>query len=257
MIDFRGTQDQSMTNLRTIQRVSLIAIFASLSVSAQVSTSTVNISITPNDTLTNIYFLYAQGDVSNFSALYGTAPANVTTQFTVNMDVGLPIPGVPYFSVIGVYTPDTGPSGIYVATDDPDAANLRAIGESFDTAFPSFVSGAIPENESTLIASMENPNSPAPAPGGGFALFGYEVISSFADTPEQQAPALFSPLNLTGITNADLVKFSDARIGGAVQVSVQGTGQAAVPEPRGVWLFGAAVLAVWAGRGIRNNRLRT
>jgi hypothetical protein len=153
-----------MPNWRAIQGISCLALSGPI-LRAQVSTDTVTVSITPDDTLTNLYFLYAQGDVSRFSSLAGSAPAGTTTQFMVNTDDGLPIPGVPYFSVIGVYTPASGPSGIYVATDAPDAANLRAIGSSFATAFPSFVSAAIPENESTLIASMEDPNDPAPAPG--------------------------------------------------------------------------------------------
>jgi hypothetical protein len=243
-----------MAPWQAILRISLMALLSALLSSAQVSTNTLTVSITPNDTLTDLYFLYAQGDVSNFSALAGTAAADVTTQFTVNMDVGLPIAGVPYFSVIGVYTPAVGPSGAYVATDAPDAADLRAMGASFATAFPSFVLATIPENESTLIASMEDPNSPAPAPGGGFALFGYDVVSIFADTPEQQTPGLFAPLNLSGITDADLVKFSNATNGGTVEVSDQGAGHATVPEPVSGWPLGAAVFAAAAQRRIRRGR---
>ena len=57
--------------------------------------------------------------------------------FTVNMDVGLPIAGVPYFSVIGVYTTSTGAVGMDVALDATDAANLIADATPFDNAFPS------------------------------------------------------------------------------------------------------------------------
>ena len=44
------------------------------------------------------------------------------------------------------------------------------------------------------------------------------------------------------------MKFSDARNGGTVEVSVQGPGQEAVPEPVSSWLLGAAVLAFGAAR---------
>ena len=102
----------------------------------------------------------------------------------------------------------------------------------------------MPEDESTLIASMENPNSPAPAPGGGFAFLGFDVIDIFADTPEQQTPTLFPGLNLTGTTDADLVTFSNAASGGSLEVSIQPAGQAEVPEPVSSWLLGVAVFAV-------------
>jgi len=230
--------------------------FFSLILSAQVSTDTVTVSITPTDTLTDLYFLYAQGDVSRYAPINGNAPAGVMTQFAVNTDVGLPIPGAPFFSVIGVYTTSSGAVGVDVAVDATDAANLIAAGTSFDNAFPNFSGGAVPEDESTLIASMEDPNDPAPAPGGGFAFFGYQVIDIFADTPEQQTPALFPVLNLTGITDASLVGFSDASAGGSLEVSVQPAGQQAVPEPTTCWLLGAVVLAARVGRTIGNNRLR-
>jgi hypothetical protein len=240
--------DQMTTNLQAIRRMSLIVLFSSLILSAQVSTDTVTVSITPTDTLTDLYFLYAQGDVSRYSPLNGSAPAGVTTQFAVNTDVGLPIPGAPFFSVIGVYTTSGGTVGLDVALDATDAANLISAGTSFDNAFPSFSGGAVPEDESTLIASMEDPNDPAPAPGGGFAFFGYQVVDIFADTPEQQTPALFPGLNLTGITDADLVTFSNAASGGSVELSIQPAGQETVPEPVTTWLLGAAVLAMSARR---------
>jgi len=237
-----------VTTWRAIRRISWIPLFSALVLSAQVSTDTVTVSITPTDTLSDMYFLYAQGDVSKFSPLAGTAQAGVTTQFTVNTDVGLPIAGAPFFSVIGVYTTSTGAVGMDVALDATDAANLIADATSFDNAFPSFSGAAVPEDESTLIASMENPNSPAPAPGGGFAFLGFDVIDIFADTPEQQTPALFPGLNLTGTTDAELVTFSNAAPGGSLEVSIKPAGQAAVPEPVSSWLFGVAVLAVGAAR---------
>lgn len=245
-----------MANWRAIQRVCLAALFSSLIVSAQVSTDTVTVSITPTDTLTDLYFLYAQGDVSRYSPLNGSAPAGVTTQFTVNTDVGLPIPGAPFFSVIGVYTTSGGMVGVDVALDATDAASLITAGASFDNAFPSFSGAAVPEDESTLIASMQDPNDPAPAPGGGFAFFGYQVIDIFADTPEQQTPQLFPGLNLTGSSDADLVTFSNAASGGSLEVSVQPAGQETVPEPATSWLLGAVVLAAKVWRSIGNNRLR-
>ncbi len=237
-----------MAPWQAILRISLMALLSALLSSAQVSTNTLTVSITPNDTLTDLYFLYAQGDVSKFAPLAGTAPAGVTIQFTVNTDVGLPIAGAPFFSVIGVYTTSSGAIGMDVALDATDAANLIAEATSFDNAFPSFSGAVVPEDESTLIASMENPNSPAPAPGGGFAFLGFDVIDAFADTPQQQTPALFSGLNLTGTTDADLVTFSNAASGGSLEVSNQPAGQAAVPEPVSSWLLGVTVFAVGAGR---------
>jgi hypothetical protein len=144
--------------------------------------------------------------------------------------------------------PSTGAVGMDVALDATDAANLIADATSFDNAFPNFSGAAVPEDESTLIASMENPNSPAPAPGGGFAFLGFDVIDIFADTPEQQTPTLFPGLNLTGTTDADLVTFSNAASGGSLEVSIQPAGQAEVPEPVSSWLLGVAVFAVGAGR---------
>jgi hypothetical protein len=131
------------------------------------------------------------------------------------------------------------------------ATNLIADATSFDNAFPSFSGAVVPEDESTLIASMENPNSPAPAPGGGFAFLGFDVIDIFAATPEQQTPALFPGLNLTGTTDAGLVTFSNAASGGSLEVSIQPGGQAAVPEPVSACLLGVVVFAV----GIRRTRL--
>jgi len=228
-----------MTYWRAIREISLIALFSSVISSAQV-TNTVTISIDPTATLNDLYFLYAQGDVSRAFALAGTAPAGVTTTITFDADIPFPIPGVPYFSVIGVYGQPTGPAGIIVGLDPTDAQNLIANGTSFTDAFSSWTPFF---SESDLVSGMENPNSSG---ADGFA--GSEIVANFADIPEQQDPALFPLLNLTGSTASTLVAFSNAAAGGSLDVSVQPVGQQSVPEPVTSWLLGAGVFALGAAR---------
>jgi hypothetical protein len=228
-----------MTSLRMLQHLTTLLLLSALALRGDATTDTVTVSITPNDTLSDLYFLYAQGDVSRFGPLTGTAPAGVTSTFPVTTEIGLPIPGAPFFSVIGVYTAAAGPMGVYVALDATDASSLVAAGTSFDNAFTSFSGFFSPGAESTLIAAMQDPDGIV---ADGFT--GADIIDSFADIPEQQTPQLFTPLNLTGTTDANFVKFSDATPGGSVEVSLQPV--AAVPEPASGWMLGVPVLA-WAG----------
>jgi hypothetical protein len=218
-----------------------VALFSTAALNADVVTDTIDVSVTPVDTLTNLFFLYAQGDVSRGFELIGSAPANVTTTFSVPVNsLPLPIPGTPYFSLIGVYTPASGPSGVYVALDPTDASTLISNNTNLDTAFSSFSPFL---SESDLVAAMENPDGIV---ADGFT--GGDIISIFADTPEQQDPALFAPINFSGITDASLVKFSDATAGGSVEVSIP---SAVTPEPAVGWMLAAAVLVLAGARTLR------
>jgi hypothetical protein len=228
-----------MTKLKMLVCAASIALLSAVVLSADV-TDTIDIAVTPNDTLTNLFLLYSQGDVSRGFEISGSAPANVTTTFTVPVDtIPLPIPGSPFFSVIGVYTPASGPSGVYVALDPTDAFTLISSGTSFDNAFSSFSPFL---SEADLIAAMQNPDGIA---ADGFT--GGDIVSIFADTPQQQSPPLFAALNLSGSSDATLVKFSDATSGGSVEASIPST---AVPEPATGWMLGAVVLAL-AGAAAR------
>jgi hypothetical protein len=232
--------------LRMLHQLPALLLLSALTLRGDATTNVVTVSVTPDDTLSDLYFLYAQGDVARFTTLAGNAPAGVTTTFPIDLDIPFPITGVPFFSLIGLYAPSLGTTGVYVAIDNTDAANLIANGTSFDDAFTSF-SGVFSPGESVLIAGMENLNSVSivDAFGSPFGVFGFDIIDPFADVPEQQTPQLFTPIDFTGITDASLVKFSDASPGGSVALSVQ-PATAAVPEPASMWMLGTALL-VWVG----------
>lgn len=230
-----------VTNWRILRHLPALVLLCAPALRGDATTDTVTVSVTPNDDLTDIYFLYAQGDISRFEFLPGNAPAGLTTTFPIGLQILFPVPGVPFFSLIGIYGATTG-SGVYVALDTTDATNLVAAGTSFDPAFTSFSGFFSPGAESTLMAAMQDPNGIV-ADG----LTGADIIDSFADIPEQQTPQLFTPLDFSGVTDASLVKFSDATPGGTVQVSVE---PVATPEPETVWLVGVALLltpAILAG----------
>jgi hypothetical protein len=214
-----------------------LLLLSALTLSADTTTDTVTVSVTPDDSLTNLYFLYAQGDISRYDPLTGNAPADVTTTFALSLQIPFPIPGVPYFSLIGIYGPTAG-SGVYVALDATDASNLVAAGTPFDPAFTSFSGFFSPGAESILMAAMQDPDGIV---ADGFT--GGDIIQSFADIPEQQTPQLFTQINFTGVTDASLVKFSDATSGGTVEVSLE---PVATPEPATVWLLGALLLLTCA-----------
>src|SRR5579871_4920456 len=65
-----------------------VALFLSAllagTLSAQVSTSTVTLTVDPTQTLSDLYFLYTQGDISRAFPLMGDAPANTSTQFDIS-----------------------------------------------------------------------------------------------------------------------------------------------------------------------------
>ena len=227
-----------MTNWRILRHLPALLLLSALTLRGDATTDTVTISVTPNDNLTDLYFLYAQGDISRFDPLTGNAPAGVTTTFPVTLQVPFPVPGVPFFSLIAIYGTTTG-SGVYVALDATDASNLVAVATPFDPAFTSFSGFFSPGAESTLMAAMQDPDGIV---ADGFT--GGDIIQSFADIPEQQTPQLFTPIDFSGITGGTLVKFSDATSGGSVQVSV---GSVATPEPGTVWLLGIVLLLACAG----------
>lgn len=232
-----------MTNVRMLRHLPVLLLLSTLTLRGDATTDTLTVSVTPDDNLTDLYFLYAQGDISRYDPLTGNAPAGVTTTYALSLQIPFPVPGVPDFSLIGIYGPAAG-SGVYVALDTTDASNLVAAGTSFDPAFTSFSGFFSPGAEFTLIAAMQDPDGIV---ADGFT--GGDIIDSFADIPEQQTPQLFTPINFTGVTDASLVKFSHATSGGTVQVSIE---PVATPEPATVWLLGAVLpLACALARHIR------
>ena len=226
-----------MTNWRIRRHLPALLMLSALTLRADATTDTVTVSVTPNATLTDLYFLYAQGDISRFESLTGNAPAGVTTTFPITLQIPFPVPGVPYFSLIGIYGPGSG-SGVYVALYATDASNLVAAGTMFDPVFTSFSGFFSPGAESTLMAAMQDPLGIV---ADGFT--GGDIIQSFADIPEQQTPQLFTAIDFSGTTSASLVKFSDAAPGGTVQVSIE---PVATPEPGTVWLLGALLVLLCA-----------
>jgi hypothetical protein len=224
-----------MTNHRSLRHLPALLLLSALTLSADTTTDTGTVSVTPDDSLTNLYFLYAQGDISRYDPLTGNAPAGVTTTFALSLQIPFPVAGVPYFSLIGIYGPNTG---VYVALDATDASNFVAAGTPFDPAFTSFSGFFSPGAESTLMAALQDPDGIV---ADGFS--GGEIIESFADIPEQQTPQLFTQINFTGVTDASLVKFSDATSGGTVEVSLE---PVATPEPATVWLLGVLLLLTCA-----------
>ena len=232
---------RSIMTLRMLHQLPALLLLSALTLRGDTTTDTITVSVTPDDTLSDLYFLYAQGDVSRSVPLVGDAPAGTTNTFAVApLGIPFPIPGVPFFSLIGTYTQPAGTTGVYVALDATDAASLETAGTTFDPAFTSFSGFFSPEAEATLVAAMQNFIGIV---ADGFT--GADIIDSFADIPEQQTPQLFTPIDFTGITDASLVAFSDATSGGSVALSVQHS-TAVVPEPASVWMLGAAILA-WAG----------
>jgi len=232
-----------VTNWRILRHLPALLMLSALTLRADATADTVTVSVTPNATLTDLYFLYAQGDISRFESLTGNAPAGVTTTFPITLQIPFPVPGVPYFSLIGIYGPGSG-SGVDVALDTTDASNLVAAGTTFDPAFTSFSGFFSPGAEATLIAAMQDPLGIV---ADGFT--GGDIIQSFADIPEQQTPQLFTAIDFSGTTSASLVKFSGAAPGGTVQVSIE---PVATPEPGTVWLLGALlVLLCFTARRVR------
>ena len=169
----------------------------------------------------------------------------MTTNFDISgFGLPFPVPGTPFFSVIGLNS--TG--DVFVAVDQTDAATLISNGTSFDDAFPSYAIGGVggtPFGEASLVSEMEDPIG-----SGG------ELLQDFADTPEQQTPQLFTPLNFSGFANSTLVEFSNATSGGTVSLSIQPTGITATPEPAVGWMLGSAVLAMAGVRTIKRKQQR-
>ena len=222
-----------MTNSRILIHLPVLLTLSVLALRGDATTNILTVSVTPDDNLTDLYFLYAQGDVSRSAFLIGSASAGVTTTFPVNLDIPLPIPGVPFFSLIGIYGTSAG-SGVYVALDAADASNIVAAAAPFDPTFANFSSFFTPGAESILMAAMQNPDGIV---ADGFT--GSDIIDDFADIPEQQTPQLFTAIDFSGITSASLVKFSDATPGGTVRVAIQ---PVATPEPATIFLLGAVLL---------------
>jgi hypothetical protein len=240
-----------MKSLQLLQRASFVALLFAAGLSAQNSGNldeTIVLSVTPSEDLTNLYFLYAQGDISRFFQLPTSAGANMTTNFDISgFGLPFPVPGTPFFSVIGLNS--TG--DVFVAVDQTDAAALISNGTSFDDAFPSYAIGGVggtPFGEASLVSGMENVNGPDVFGSGG------DMLQIFADTPEQQTPQLFKPLNFSGFANSTLVEFSDATAGGTVSLSIQPAGTTATPEPAAGWLLGSAVSAMAGVRTIKRKQ---
>ncbi|HLK20096.1 MAG TPA: hypothetical protein VKT81_14150, partial [Bryobacteraceae bacterium] len=230
-----------------------VALFLSAllagTLSAQVSTSTVTLTVDPTQTLSDLYFLYAQGDISRAFPLMGDAPANTSTQFDISAitaDLPFPVSGTPFFSLVGVYDATAG--GVAVAIEPGQAASLISIGATFDQAFYSFADpSGNPLGESSLAFAMENPNQFI----DGFT--GSELVQIFADTPEQQFLTLFPLCNASGTTTAPLLNFSDATAGGSLSITVATTGSVATPEPATGWMLAVFVSSL-AGVRARNSQ---
>ncbi len=243
-----------MTNCRAILGFFVIALLSAPLLSADAIDQTINVAVTPSVGLTNLFFLYNQGDVVHVLDLTGDAPANVTTNFQIPDDLISDIPGTPYFSVIGLYTNASGGTGINVAMDPTTARDFSAEGANFDQAFPSITElfGGQPFGEAGLIAAMEDPD--------GFTAFGQlasSLVGIFADTPTQQPLPVFAALNAIGTTDAMFDAFSIATPGGSVELTLPSAGQTAVPEPGSTWLIGASLLAFAYGRARVNAQRST
>ncbi len=234
-----------MTNCRAILGFFAIALLSVSILRADAIDQTINVAVTPDVGLTDLFFVYNQGDKANVLTL-GDAAANVTTNFQIPDDLISDIPGTPYFSVIGLYTNASGGTGIDVAMDPTTARDLAAEGATFDQAFPSIAElFGQPFGEPGLIEAMKD------------YLDQSDYVGDFAYTPTQQPLPVFAALNAAGTTDASFDAFSTATPGGSVELTLPSASQTAAPEPRSAWLLGAALLAFAYGRARVNAQRST
>jgi len=214
------------------------ALFTAVLSADTVSTNTVTVTVNPTtSTLTDLYFLYSQGDVSFATPLVGDAPMGVSTTYSVDVEIPRPIAGSPYYSVIGVYTPAAGPQGVFVALDPADASLAEQPFTSVFTDYSSFFT------EAELVEGMENFDNDTPDG------IGFDLVDPFAATPQDQDPPLFPLINLSGTTDATLFQYSEGVAAGSVELSL-GSSTSATPEPSSGWLLGAFVLAAAFARAL-------
>jgi hypothetical protein len=225
-----------MTNLKRF--LCLAALFTALLSADTVSTDIVTVTVSPTSfTLTDLYFLYSQGDVSFATPLNGDAPAGASTSFAVDVDIPRPIAGSPYYSVVGVYTPAAGPQGVFIAIDPVDSSIAAQPFTSVFTDYSWFFT------EAELVEGMENFDSDTPDG------IGFDLVNPLAGTPQAQDPPLFPLINLTGTTDATLFQYSDGVAAGSVELSL-GSPTSATPEPSTAWMLGGLVLVVALARNL-------
>lgn len=236
----------------------MLCVFSSR-VSAEATDYTFNLTISnPVSTVSDLIFLYTQGDVLRDVMLTGSAAPGGATTFSVNETIDVTIPGTPMFSLIGLYSSTTS-TGVAVAVNPTVGTSMVSGGATFDTAFPVF-SGLFQPSESTLAQAIPNPNSAISAPGGGTldAGFGYEIVDYFNSSSEYEATDPFTPLNLNGSTSASLLGFSNATSLATVDVSVvpQGgtSGTTGVPEPGSGGLLAMGMIALGTALTVKKVR---
>jgi hypothetical protein len=240
-----------MKILRTLRFLVLGLVVSTLAISARADSTNYNFNITvvnPADNVSNLIFLYTQGDVVDFYNLSGDAAAGTSTTFAVSQTIDLAVAGTPSFAVIGTYGQASNP-GVYVAVNGATAANLVTTGATFASAFPVY-SALFGSPEATLADAIRNPDTDIDSGGGTFgAGFGYEIVGLFDSSSEYEARDPFTALNLTGTTSADFLGFSQATLDGTVSVSVLSPGgSSSVPEPGSGRLLELAALALVAAR---------
>jgi hypothetical protein len=238
---------------RVLGGLMVVTCLAVVAGNARADTQTFNFNVSvvdPVNNVSNLIFLYTQGDTVREQVLPGSALAGKTSTFAISEDdVDLTIPGTPSFSIVGLYGPAAN-QGVYVAVNGPQAATFAAGGTSFAGAFPTFaadvaLSAPSTPSEAALVDGLQNPNTVAA-----------ENVFLFAEASEGDAIDPFTAINLTGSTKADFLGFSAAALDGSVEVDVvqPGGGTTGVPEPGSGLLVGltllAGVVAQAAGKGI-------
>lgn len=224
------------TSLKRTAFIALCAMLLSVRV-GNANAVTVNISLTPNDALSDLFLVYVQpyghGDMMNIFHLADHVSAVATTSFSVSFFDPM-APGTPLIGLVANYMP----GHVYVGLD-PTAASMIMSGKGtpFSAAFGNYTmngGSAITPTEADLSASLRSV-------GSGGDILGSPYLEWFGFQTADQLPRMFA-VPTGGTTEMTLVKFSDAEFGGTAQIEYL---VESVPDAAGsMWLLGCGLLAL-------------
>lgn len=196
----------------------------------------------PLDTLDNLWLLYDQGDLNVAYRLPGSAAAGTTTVLDLAIPSALPtpLPGQPAFGILATYG---GGAGIYAAFDPAAAAAMA--GQPLAVAVPSF-----PCSEAQLIVAAAGHAGCLGFDAGTTVLvFGAGAYYQGNASGPASGSGQLAPW-YPGGGSAQLVRFSDGVLAGAVSLAVAGE----VPEPASGLLAAGALAGLGLLRGTRARR---